>query len=416
MFFRRFAAAQIFCVLFAASLCTLSCSPGCEVAVLWTDRPEFALYTEYFNSVQDQFKVETRYFPFPSQQIAEGNQPPDIIAGSWLKSASTRVHFKSLDDFFKNGIVPAGDFYPRLLELGNIEGKQYLLPVSFNLPALVFAGDKNTSPSDPFTIGFDEIKTLGKAYNIEGRGVYTRMGFSPAWNGQFLFIITALSGASFREASPLAWDAAALERAVALAAEWTREANTGVQEEEDFVFKYFFEPPEKLALSGRILFTYMDSADFFTLPGGPALDFRWIAEKNVIPLNEETVYYGICKKGRAKKAANAFTRWFFQTDTQRRILEKSRNNRLIETSFGIAGGFSAMRTVTEEIFPRFYPHLLDHMPPGDFLSPPNILPRDWTAVKEQAILPYLRERLRGGGNEIRPLERRVADWSRQNRK
>ncbi|MDR1420440.1 MAG: hypothetical protein LBI86_08715 [Treponema sp.] len=416
MSFRRFTAAQISGVFLAFFLCTLSCSPGSEVAVIWTDRPEFALYAEYFNSVQDQFKVEIRYFPFPSQEIAEGKRPPDIIAGSWLKNASTRVHFKSLDDFFNNGIVPKNDFYPRLLDLGNIEGKQYLLPVSFNLPALVFARDRETRPSSPFTIGFDEIKALGKAYNLERRGVYTRMGFSPAWNTQFLFIITALSGVSFREASPVAWDAAALERAAGLACEWTNGANTGVREEEDFVFRYFFEPPEKLALSGRILFTYMDSADFFTLPGGPALDFRWIAEENVIPLNEETVYYGICKKGRAKKASNAFTRWFFQTDTQRSILEKSRNNRLMETSFGIAGGFSAMRTVTEGIFPRFYPHLLDHMPPGDFLSPPNILPRDWTAIKEQVILPYLNERIRGGGNEIRPLERRVADWSRQNRK
>ncbi|MDR2079669.1 MAG: hypothetical protein LBP74_08120 [Treponema sp.] len=221
---------------------------------------------------------------------------------------------------------------------------------------------------------------------------------------------------SFRAASPLAWDASALERAMNYAGEWTSSVNTGRREEEDFVFKYFYEPPAKLVISGRILFAYMDSADFFTRAGErrSALDFRWIAENDVIPLIEDTVYYGICKKGRAKKAANAFTRWFFQTETQRTILEKSGNNRLIETSFGIAGGFSAMRTVTEQVFPQFYPSLLDHMPPEDFLSPPNILPGNWIALKEQVILPYLHERIRGGG-DIRPLERRIANWNRQNR-
>jgi ABC-type glycerol-3-phosphate transport system substrate-binding protein len=124
-----------------------------NTAVLWTDRPEFALYAGYFNASQDIYKIETRYFESPSQKLTEnGEARPDIVAGNWLKSVSIRSFFRPLDDLFKTG-VSADAFYPRLLELGNIEGKQYLLPVAFNIPALVFARDKATLPSNPVTRG-----------------------------------------------------------------------------------------------------------------------------------------------------------------------------------------------------------------------------------------------------------------------
>jgi ABC-type glycerol-3-phosphate transport system substrate-binding protein len=394
-----------------------SCSLGeRKTAVLWTDRPEFAFYAEYFNSSQSQYKVETRYFESPARQLSNAGEAPDIVAGSWLKSASTRSFFKPLDSFFRNDRDFRNAFYPRLLTLGNIDGKQYLLPVAFNIPALIFARDRGEALSSPFTIGFEEMKTLGKAYNQEQNGTYVRMGFSPAWDDEFLFIVATLFDASFREAAPLAWDAAALERSMAFAASWIEEVNTSIQTEEEFTFKYLSDPPAKLVLSGRVLFTYMNSAGLFTLAEERRtnLDFRWVAEKNTIPVIEGTVYYGIAKKGKAPQAAAAFTRWFFQAETQRLLLEKSRDNRMIETSFGIGGGFSALRPVTEQIFPQFYPSLLGHMPPEDFLSPANILPRNWTSLKERIILPYLHERIHNSGQEV-PLERRISDWYRLNR-
>jgi hypothetical protein len=90
---------------------------------------------------------------------------------------------------------------------------------------------------------------------------------------------------------------------------------------------------------------------------------------------------------------------------------------MTETLFGIGGGFSAMRTVTEHIFPRCYPGLLGHMPPEAALSPPNILPHNWMAIKQQVILPYLHDRIRGenGAATVPDLDRRLADWLRINR-
>jgi ABC-type glycerol-3-phosphate transport system substrate-binding protein len=389
-----------------------------NIAVLWTDRPEFAIYAEYFNSSQDQYKIEVRYYPSVAQKLTDNGEYPDIAAGSWLKSASTRTLFKPLDYFFKDSPVFRQSFYPRLLALGRIDDKQYLFPVSFNLPALVFARENGELLSNLFIVELEEIKAAGKAYNVESNGVYSRMGFSPAWNDEFLFVTTTLFNTSFREASPLGWEADALERAIVYIQRWIRDANTSITAEDDFAFKYFYDPPSKLTVSGRILFTYMKSSDFFTLAEEQRanMDFRWIAESNTIPLSEDTIYYGICKAGKAKKAANAFTRWFFREETQRLLLETSRDMRMNETLFGIGNGFSALRTVTEQIFPRFYPSLLGHMPPEAFLSPPNILPRNWMSLKERVILPYLHRRIRSsGGDEVQPLEKQILAWLRLNR-
>jgi hypothetical protein len=244
------------------------------------------------------------------------------------------------------------------------------------------------------------------------------MGFSPSWDDDFLFVSAALFGASFREAAPLEWDEVALERALAYIEAWIRESNTGIQAEDDFTFKYFYDPPAKLAANGRILFFYMSSSDLFTLPQERRanLDFRWIAGEETIPISEDMAYLGIYRHTRAKKAAEAFMGWFFREDTQRLFLEEAKDKRVNETRFGIANGFSALRTVTEQVFPQFYPSLLGRMPPGSFLSPPNILPRSWTAMKEQVILPYLHDRIRSGARpDVRSLDRRLRDWMRLNR-
>ena len=385
-------------------------------AMLWTDRPEFAFYAEHFNAAQNKFKIEVRYFESPARRLTEPGEPPDIVAASWLNSAPTRALFRPLDKIIAKDDMAY--FYPQLLSLGNFDKRQYLLPVSFNIPAMVFAEDLNHSPSNHFTIEMEEIKERAKAYNAMAGGEYTRMGFSLSSNDDFLFLAAALFGTAFREASPIAWESQSLERSIAWVRNWIAEANTSVQQEDDFAYKYFYDPPEKLINSGRILYAYMDSSHFFTLPEEHRanLDFRWIAAGEMIPLDEGCVYYGIHRRTRARKAAEAFTIWFFKAETQKLLLEAGKSKRLHETSFGIAGGFSAMRTVTERIFPQFYPSLIGHIPSESSLSPANILPRNWLSIKERVILPFLRERVRHENREdVRPLERRIADWNRLNR-
>ena len=394
-----------------------------KAAQIWTDRGEFALYAEYFNNAQNQYKVSVKFVDSPASELLSSSgmgkkDVPDIVAASWLKNSLTGSYFRSLEGLFGANKLSRSIFYPRLLAIGRIDRNQYLLPVSFNIPALIFSRGREQDSSNQFTIDFNEIKSLSKNFNIINRGVYTRMGFSPLWNDDFLFASSFLSGTSFREANPLAWDSLALERSMSFINNWTNEINTSTQAEDDFTFKYFFEPPEKLIQSGRILFSYMESSQLFLLSeeSKNALDFRWVMEQNRIPLTEDSVYIGIPKKAKSQKAARAFIQWFFRIENQRKLLEYTRTNRINESIFGICGGFSALSPVTEQIYPLFYPELLGRMPPSEYYTLPNVLPANWVVIKERVILPYLHDRARKErADETYPLERRLADWMRMNR-
>jgi len=394
----------------------ISCNHN-KTAQIWTDRSEFALYGELFNAAQDQYKVAVKYVEFPVMELGKQNRP-DIIVASWIKNASINSNFKSLDNLFGTKKLSRSIFYPKILSVGRIDRSQHLLPVSFNIPALIFSRNKGQSLSNQFTIDFDEIKKLSKGYNTINKGVYTRIGFSPLWNEDFLLSTAGLFGASFKEANPLTWDSAALEKSMAFVNNWTNEINAGAQAEDDFTFRYFFEPPEKLIQSGRILFSYMESNDFFLLSeeSKNQLDFRWVMEQGKITVAEDIVYLGMPKRVKSKKAAKEFIIWFFNVENQRRILDYSRANRINENIFGICGGFSALGPVTEQIFPLFYPELLGRMPPSENFTNTNILPANWLTLKERVVMPYLNERARKErAEEAYALERRLADWMRMNR-
>ncbi|MDR0321097.1 MAG: hypothetical protein LBI28_06315 [Treponema sp.] len=404
------------CCAFLLAAVLISCG-GNRTAQIWTDRPEMALYGEYFNSVQNQYKVNVKFVEFPAVELGKQDRP-DIVVSSWLKNGSTGSHFKSLDNLFGGKKLSRGIFYQRLLAAGRVDRTQYLLPVSFNIPALIFSKGREQSLSSQFTIDFDEVKRLSKNYNVLSGGVYTRMGFSPLWNDNLLVTIAVLSGAAFREANPLVWDSSALEKALVFINNWTREINTNNQAEEDFTFKYFFEPPERLVQSGRILFSYMESSDLFLLSeeSKSHLDFRWIIDQNRIPVTEDLVYLGIPKRAKAARTSDAFIRWFFKPETQRLILEYSRANRVNESIFGICGGFSSLSPVSEQIYPLFYPELLGRMPPSEHFSILNVLPANWLVIKERVVLPYIRQRARAEkADGIYPLERRLSDWVKMNR-
>ncbi|MCL2374747.1 MAG: hypothetical protein FWC65_05850, partial [Treponema sp.] len=298
----------------AAAIGLVSCRSGSNRAVLWTDRPELAFYAGFFNASQDRFQVEVRYFPSVAQRLTESGEQPDIVVASWLRSTSTRGLFRPLDSLFsRSGSLDRASFYPPLLALGSVGRRQYLLPVNFNIPAIVFAREFSEGHSNPFTIGVEEIRARGKDFNAVSNMAFSRMGFSPLSNAEFLFIIANFFGVEFREASPIAWNTQAMDQAVAWIQSWIAEANTSIQMEHDFVSKFYFEPPENLVNSGRILYIHMNSDRFFTLPEDRRmnLDLRWVAANEMIPLDEMSVYFGIHRRTRARGAAEAFAQWFF---------------------------------------------------------------------------------------------------------
>jgi ABC-type glycerol-3-phosphate transport system substrate-binding protein len=398
---------------------TVFCLSACaefedRAAILLTDRPEFALYAEQFNVSQDKYKIEVVYKNNAAEDFYNTAETPDIIAGSWLKSASTIKYWQNLDFLFRKNPDLEKAFYPSLLALGRFDNKQYLAPVSFNLPVIIFSKNNSRLISNPFMMELEEIKTLGKDFNEEKKGIYTRMGFSPLWNNNFLFETAVIFDSAFREGAPLEWNETEMLEAINYIRGWVDEANGGLKSEDEFFYKYFFDPLPKLVISNRILFAYMNSAGFFTMSNEMRanIDFRMLAGGGLIPIAENAVYYGLNKKGNSKRAAREFTIWFFKEETQMLLLKKSRDKHISDTIFGIANGFSAMHTVNENVFPLYYPVLLGRMPPADLLAAPNILPKNWMDIKDRVVIPYMRDACRGVNGL--PLRQRLNDWLRVN--
>lgn len=403
-----------------ASLLALSCSLfERKPAVLWTDTPDMLIAAELFNASQRRHLIEVHYVEdLPSALEAPANKTarPSLVIGGGLRTSALADRFLSLEYLFGELVLSKSSFYQPLLKSG-VEGKrQILVPVSFNLLLLLSAkdqpdalamGDLAAPSTDKAVITMEEIQRHAALFNAGSKPGAERMGFSPRWPDQdFLFQWTQLGGAKLAEKGkgadakgqeapslPLAWDQAALDRAVLRLREYIHAANGSVESEDAFAFRYLFAPGYKNVADGRILYAAMNSAEYFTL--SPVLrskyDYRYFAEGGGLAVAEGIRYAGIPRDAPNKESAEQFFRWFFNADRQKAILAKSRALRLTESAFGVGGGFSSLREVNEEAFPAFYPDLAGMAPPERLLRPPEVMPPSWSRIKKDVVLPWLDE-------------------------
>lgn len=400
------------CIILAMALTACKSGKVNDIAIIWTDQADFASYTELFNKSQSRYHVIVEYRENPAGALIAAKETPDIVIGPWLKGEKARSRLEPVDYLFNELRISSKLFYSPLLDLGNVGGRQFLLPVCFNMPALIFAPERQNLVPNDFSLSLDEIKAISREYNIRQKGQYTRMGFSPRWDREFLYITAQLFSTRFEEDSHLIkWNEDSLTKTIEYLADWTKSCNTSSQAEDDFKFKYLYDPPYKLVTGGRNLFSYIPSDDLFTLPQDKLqnVDFRWITKDGKAAVSDGIIYLGICKKARNIDAAEAFLIWFFNEKTQKELLERSRNLGTLKRSFGISGGFSALKTVNEKAFPILYPSLLGHLPPADSLQVPKILPNNWETLKRDLVIPYLSDAVSDSGTK-ESLHDRIGDW------
>lgn len=390
-----------------------------SIARIWTNQSEFVSYVELFNSSQDQYRIVVEYQENPAEALIQTRENPDLVVGPWLKGEKARAKIIPVEYLFNEMRINSLLFYKPLLDLGAIKNRQYLLPVSFNLPSVLFAPEYSSMMENDYSISLETIQSLSRNYNTREDDQYSRMGFSPRWNREFLFLATQMLGCRFEEGSHhLTWDDKQLPASIEYLRNWSRSINTNTRAEDDFQFKYLYDPPYRLVTSGRSLFSYISSDDLLKMPPDKLhnIDFRWLMNDNVIPVRDDIVYMGICRKARNLPAVEAFLIWFFSEETQRKLLERSRDMGIFDQSFGISGGFSSLREVNERAFPLFYPILFGHLPPTDALSVPRILPNDWYKVKEEVILPFLESAVIAEPaieDPNRILQERLAAWAKK---
>lgn len=365
--------------------------------IIWTSCAEFAQYTELFNNTHPGSNAVIVYKENPAQELppAKDELPPDIVIGSWLCTDKTSRQFKSLDYLFDRQTISSSMFYEQLLESGKVRKTQYLLPVSFNLPAVIFSNSNSSRVSENYTLTLDQIKSAGMNYNEKNKkGTFSKIGFIPSANADFLYLTTKLYGADFREEKgQIVWNDLRLRNAVNYMRDWITSTNDSVQEEQDFAYKYLFMPDYRQVTSGRTLFAYTTSNKMFGNMKAQELDidYRWVTGDGFIPIEDSFTMMGIYKKAQNEQGATEFLSWFFNSENQQAIIERKIDMNLNNEMFGIADGFSSIRDVTEHVLPVYYNQLLTNLPPSKLLKVPQKLPARWDSYKAVVVEPYLNE-------------------------
>ncbi|MBN1242851.1 MAG: hypothetical protein JXA15_09140 [Spirochaetales bacterium] len=377
--------------LVATVLALASTACSAKPTEIWTDRPELAVYASVFNAAQSRYRVVVRHHESLAEAAAAARRKPALVIGSYLRAESFRKQLVSLDYLFGELAINQSLFYPELLAKGNVDGRQLLLPLSFNLPLAAF---RDVDPP-PLSVGavasLADLEPAALAFNRKSGRDFTAMGFSPRWSGEAMMLTAWASGVAFREGSPLAWSDEGLDKAIASLRDWAVRVNGSIEAEDDFQFKYLYLPDYASVLEGRTLFAVLRSDRFFLVPEAPRglLDFRWLGEGGKTPVLEDAVWAGILRGGSGKQGAEAFLGWLFSEPTQAELLQASKRLRLSESVFGIAGGFSSLSTVNDRWFPLVYPAMEGRTVAGPNLVAPEILPSGWLSIETEVVIPFL---------------------------
>ncbi len=399
----------------ALSFLFFSCAKKQDRLVLWTNNVDFVSYAELFNASQDKIRIVPYYYDAPVNKLLLANKAarPDILAGSFLQAGMEKKLFANLNSLF-NKSLKKDDFYEPLLTACSQSEKQYLIPVSYNLPALVFYSGNYESLLGASMLSFDSIKEISKKYNAKNRaGVYTSMGFGPLWSNDFLYLIFKDKGVFFKtDPQTITYTENMFEKSVEYVLDWVNEINEGVKNEEDFAFKYLYMPFYNQVKNGRCLFSFASSRDILSLSNDEIrdLDFRWICNDGKIQIEDDFVSAGIYSKSKRKADAKKFLIWLLNEKSQRKILERKFKMNLETDSFGIAGGFSSLKNSTEKIFPLYYRVMISNTPVAERLSAPQVFPANWERIKKQVVEPYIMASCAGDDSKKKSINERYEDF------
>jgi hypothetical protein len=384
-----------------------------------TNHPEIASYIEMFNASQSEIYAEVAYSDSPIDCLG-GSNSPDVIISEYLNSGELISHFRSLDPLFEIKALSIPAFYPSLLALGIHNSQHTLLPLSFDLPAVMY-DPARVGKIESFSLDLDTIGSISFNFNKKEKDAIRAIGFSPRWFPGFLYITARLKGTRFREGEDLrpVWNRENLAETITYINNWSADINGSREVENSFRDKYFHAPYYSLISEGRIGFAYTDTSSFFLIPGEKRknLNIKWLSAGRDIPILEEIIFTGIAARSRNHKAAEKFIAWLYQPSTQERILEKNRFLRI--RSFGVVNGFSSIKTVNREIFPLYYPDLLGKIPPADIIKAPPVLPARWETLKTDVVIPIINDVLlledEASDDKIKTImAEAVGSWLKQN--
>lgn len=412
-------------LFYAVSVFILILFSGCssddrDVITVWTDRAEIVSYSEVFNAQNKKSKVVVIYKDKLAQSIppAKDEVPPDVVIGAWLKNSSIADNYLKIDSIFTSSGIRPDTIYNSLLEYGQKNNQQYLIPLSFNLPMIIYASSNVAKTEEGISITPEKLKETAALYNKEAKPVYANMGFAPSWKSEFIYELAKLNNANFIEdGTTFRYNKKNLDKTIEYVKDWTTTKNTSTKAEQDFQFKYLYTPDYRQISFGPSLYAYTTSSSFFTIPSTyfEQIHYKWLSGEETIIVQDGIVMTGIYNSCENVKQAQDFIAWLVNENTQKKLLDRTRKMHLDKETFGIASGFSSVINVNETILPSYYENLRGHIPEAKTIqSPYSTFPSRWTSLKERVIIPYLADATKTDSTEeFKSMEYRIDTWTKQ---
>lgn len=368
---------RFWCLALAAA--TLASCGSTRVSTIWTDVPEVASYAETFNASQRDWQVLVEYKE-DAGSLAAQSPGPDLVVARGPMSSATRAALVSLDFLF-GGSLSRASFYQGILDPGLEGNETRAVPVSFDLPVLVF---NKTLQRDlaGFSLNLTTLRELGDQFMAAPSRLPRRMAFSPRWGG-FGLTLLHLEGVRFQEGfqGALTWDSSALTKGLTEFQGWP---SPGWDQTTDFRRKYLQTDPGPSLSAGRVQFYPSTLATFVAKPWDERrdLDFRYVDRGRVaaLPL---TVWAGIPSGAASRGAAEHFLEWFFRPDVQEKLIVQDKRQ---GAGFGLAEGVPAL---LGDGLVRAYPELADRVPARDEVLFWQALPTNWSTLEATVLRPWL---------------------------
>ncbi len=369
----------------------LSCGSGKKkVVTIWSDIPEIAMYTEQYNALEGGERYVVEYKENPVSALSEEELHPDLVISRNLHNPESEKLFSPLNSLAIKSGIPIETIYSGFIRSCEKDDELYTIPLSFNLPGIIFLSDIIPESRAFFYLSPEEIQAYADPFNQKRGESFTNMGFSPLWNPEFLLTTSWGFDARFRAGGEyIRWNTSALSHALSFQRHWIEESAGSIDAALEFMEKYLFEPKYKLIKEGRIRFAYMDSREFFNLPESRrnGLDIRWYEVDGKIPVVKDTVYAAVPIAAKQKKEGAAYIKWLLMPKTQKMLITSLRDAGI--PSFGFAQGFSSVAEINQRYFPEIYPFLLGKIPADRDLTYPEVLPKSWPLLKEEVIKPWI---------------------------
>lgn len=398
-------------VIAASALTTACTAESPEPVTVWTSETSVADYFAWYNSHEDGPPVEITPIERGSgyDALREADQVPDILIDRHLLKPDAGQRYASLEETVSD---QRDVFYRPLIRAGIVSEKQRLIPLSFDVPAVMFSTAYTPAQDSHQSIELEELASAAVEFNEWEDERAARIGYSPLWQEEFVRTVLESFGTRFRtgpEALPL-WSRESVDDAINFMRTWS-ENNEGVETEQEFQERYLVAPGNRGVQEQQVGFWHTSASRFYSLPDEErdGLDVRWIAHEGRLPVADRVLWTGIPAGAKNSDGAREVLAWLFDEHTQAMLVREVSGS--TPDSFGFAGGFSAISSVNHRDLIETSPELTGRIPVEEQLPAPVTEHVLWPRVREQAAVPWAVDTIRGEADDS--LRERLHDWIRR---